>query len=664
MGSAADAIVNLTGVKPTGESKAESTYNIPTDDNSPAASAMRNMLGIAKPASFDERFDAARDRPLEQMKPGEAPPQKVDNFGQILTGFENQQLAASQRTAPDPSNYKKLVSSDVYENDAGEALYMDPVTQKLSKTDSNKHVMLRDPSDNRLKVYARSPETDEGVLSSAGRMLGTGLASGAPTSRTFQAINAAKPSEDVISAASRLSQSGSEVKVPRVVSTDSVPVQEIGSVAANVPLAGTPLINASKATIGQLGAKATETAGGFGSRASVAEAGDTAKHSIKDWITTGSSDTAEKLYNKVDDLVDHSIKTPLTKTAGLVDTINAERDAAKLGASKAGDQVKSAIEDPEGLTYQGVKKLRTTIGEQLNGGVLPEGTSQAELKRVYGALTDDLGNAVKQSGSKAASDAFSRANTYYKLASDRRESLVKIIGGEANASGETVFSRLQSMAGSTSRADISKLGQARKVMGSDDWNEVASTVVSHLGRDVDGNFSPQRYLTDYNKLSPAGKNLLFKSGGKGEYAQHLEDIATISSRFKELQKFANPSGTSRSVVGSLMAGGAWHAGSLLMAGAVAEPLTMLSSVVGGRVVSSILASPAGASSVAKWSRANLLLAQTPTPARLVAFTGATKNLIATAGVKGVSVNDFLKALQSPSVSRADDKQEVPRVPGQ
>lgn len=665
MGAAADALENLTGVRVEKATSPPPKYNIDPGDTGSAASALRNVLGIEHPASFAERFDATRDRPLEQMAPGQAAPQKVDNFGQILTGFENQQLAASQRTAPNPENYKKLVSSDVHENDAGEAMYVDPVTGKLEKTDSNKHAMLRDPSDNRLKIYERSPSTDEGVLSSAGRMLGTGLASGAPTSRTFQAVNAARPAEDVIAASGRLSQSGSEVKVPRVVSTDSVPIQEIGSVASNIPLAGTPLINASKKTISQLGSKATEVAEGFGSKPSVEEAGSTAKQSIGDWITKGSSDTAKKLYDKVDSLVDPNIKTPLTKTSQLVDKINAQRDAAKIGPSKAGELVRDAIETPEGLTYQGVKTLRTSIGEKLKSGILPDGISHAELERVYGSLSDDLGKAVQQSGSKAASDAFERANNYYKLASDRRKSLVKVIGSDAGASGETVFNRLQSMAGSTSTADISKLAQARKVMGSNDWNEVASTVVTRLGRDADGNFSPQRYLTDYNKISAAGKNLLFKSGGKGDYAQHLDDIATISSRFKELQKFANPSGASRSVVGSLMAGGAWHAGSLLMAGAVAESLTMLSSVVGGRVVSSILATPAGASSIAKWSRANLLLAQTPTPARLAAFAGASKNLLATSGVKDVSVNDFLKALQSPSVSRADDqKQEVPRPPGQ
>jgi len=57
-----------------------------------------------------------------------------------------------------------------------------------------------------------------------------------------------------------------------------------------------------------------------------------------------------------------------------------------------------------------------------------------------------------------------------------------------------------------------------------------------------------------------------------------------------------------------------------------------------------------------------LLNQAPTPARLAAFETASRNLISTTGAN-VSVPDFLKALQSPSVSRADEK-KVPGKPGE
>jgi hypothetical protein len=192
------------------------------------------------------------------------------------------------------------------------------------------------------------------------------------------------------------------------------------------------------------------------------------------------------------------------------------------------------------LTYEGVKTLRTNVGEMLKGGILPEGVSGSELKRIYGALSKDLESSVAAAGGPKASEAFNRANRYYSLASDRRESLAKIIGADGNAPAETVFSRIEAMAGSGSRADISKLAQARKAMGSDDWNEMASTIVTRLGRDVEGNFSPQRFVTAYNKISDAGKTLLFRGGDKGELAAHLDDIATVASRFQGTSEVCEP----------------------------------------------------------------------------------------------------------------------------
>jgi hypothetical protein len=328
--------------------------------------------------------------------------------------------------------------------------------------------------------------------------------------------------------------------------------------------------------------------------------------------------------------------------------IAAKRDAAALPSGKATDAVLEAVQRADGLTYEGVKTLRTNIGEMLKGGILPEGVSGSELKQIYGGLSKDLESSVAAAGGAKASEAFNRANRYYSLVSDRRESLAKIIGADGNAPAETVFNRLEAMAGSSSRADISKLAQARKVMGADDWNELASTVVSKLGRDVEGNFTPQRFITAYGKLSDAGKTLLFRSGGKSDLATHLDDIAKVSSRFKDLQKFANPSGTARN---SLF--------TALGAGLVATPLTTISTVIGGRALAMALAKPASAASIAKLARAQQAVAVSPSPAKLAAYGLAARNLISTLGAKNVTPADFIRSLQGPVPAGAQNEQQQP-----
>lgn len=454
------------------------------------------------------------------------------------------------------------------------------------------------------------------------------------------------PGQEVAAAADRLSQAGAPVQIPRAVTSDSMAVQQAGVGTSNFPVAGTPLVKAAERAIDQVGAKADEVVQGYGSGASVAQSGDTARLSIKDWIQGKSADTSKKLYDKVDTLVNPDVKTPLDTTRSVVAEIASKRDAAGLSSGKATDAVLEAVQRADGLTYEGVKTLRTNVGEMLKGGILPEGVSGSELKQIYGALSKDLESSIATAGGPQASAAFNRANKYYNLVSERRESLAKIIGADGNAPAETVFGRIEAMAGSTSRADISKLAQARKAIGSDDWNELASTVVNRLGRDVEGNFSPQRFVTAYGKLSDAGKQVLFRSTGKSELANHLDDIARVSSRFKELQKFANPSGTARN---SIFAG--------LGAGLVTAPLTTLTTVLGGRVVATALAKPASAASIAKLAKAQQAIAVAPSASKVAAYTLAARNLINTLGVKNVSPTDFLRSLQGPIPVRAKDEQQ-------
>ena len=447
--------------------------------------------------------------------------------------------------------------------------------------------------------------------------------------------------EAVIGAANRLSQTGEPVEISRAAASDITPVQQMGMVTANVPYGGTPLVRTAGQTIEQLGTKADEAAKSYGSAAPVADAGEVASKSLTDWITGESKANADKAYKRAETEINPQTTTPLDNTLQAVSDIAAKQPASSLPAGKAVDMVLPAVQTPGGLTYEGIKNLRTNIGQMLSRGILPDDVNGGHLKQIYGALSDDLNASVGASGPKAQA-LFDRANKYYGLISDRREALAKIVGASGDTAPEKVFDRLTAMAGTGPRADINKLARARKVMGADDWNEVASSVVSRLGRDVEGNFSPQRFLTDYGNMSDAGRNLLFKSTNN-PLKSHLDDIAEVSSRFKRLQQFANPSGTARGVAGA----------SLFF-----QPLVTLKAVVGARVAASILSKPAQAASAAKWAQAKYALAASPSPARMAAYAMASRNLISTLGdqAQGITVPDFMRALQGPSPAGAQNEQ--------
>jgi hypothetical protein len=143
-----------------------------------------------------------------------------------------------------------------------------------------------------------------------------------------------------------------------------------------------------------------------------------------------------------------------------------------------------------------------------NPSVIPSDMSQAELKQIYGSLSDDLKTAVERAGGKKALDEFNAANAFNVQVSKERETLNKVLGTKSD---EAVFDKIVSMAGSTSRADINTLFQVKKAVSPETWNEISSAAIARMGRDREGNLTPDRFITEYGKLSQTGKAALFTS---------------------------------------------------------------------------------------------------------------------------------------------------------
>ena len=353
-----------------------------------------------------------------------------------------------------------------------------------------------------------------------------------------------------------------------------------------------------------------------------AQAGNVVKEGLERYIGPVTGGRAKKLYDAVDNLVNPNVTTPLANTQRIAQDIIARRSNAGITQeSDAVRRISDAISRVQGLNYKGVKDLRSWIGETIDSGILPVDLSKAELKQIYGALTKDLQQSVQNAGGTRAMAAWTRANKYFDLVSQRRENLARIL--KANRE-EAIFDKILSYAGTTSRADQALLAQARKAMPADEWNEVASAVIARMGRDPSfvttpgttttaTGFSPDRFMTAYGKLSPAGKSLLFRTTGKGDLANALDDIATVSQRFKQLNTYANPSGTGQQLTSA--------AG---ITGLVASPVTTLTTIMSGTVMSGLLARPRSAASIAKWSNAYYNAVARPTRASLQAFNQASR----------------------------------------
>jgi hypothetical protein len=275
----------------------------------------------------------------------------------------------------------------------------------------------------------------------------------------------------------------------------------------------------------------------------------------------------------------------------MVGEIMAERTAARIpGRSKAVETVFDAVQDPAGMDYAGTKGLRSFLGEKSPQELAVSGLAPTEVKRLYGALTKDLGAVVRES-SPEAFGKWQEANALARLTNMQQSALSKITGTAGDAAPEMVFNRLAGYAQSKGGADLARLRLAKRAMGPDAWNEVGSALINRLGQAPDGQFSAQRFVTAYGNMAPAARNELFS----GQQYAALQDLFTVSQFVKDrIGRFENVSGTSRGMFGGGM-----------LTGALADPISIIGGMVGTRLLAEALARPAVIRAATAVTRAQL-----------------------------------------------------------
>lgn len=461
-----------------------------------------------------------------------------------------------------------------------------------------------------------------GVGGALGGVIGRFMQPGAP-----KAATSAVAGDEAALAANQLN-----VPLPRAVASDSTAIQRVGQTLRNVPLVGDKIPQAMRETSQALGQKADDIVAGLGT-GERAIAGGRASESIRDWMTGQSSQTVSKAYEALDNVLQPGVLSPLKSTEGAIAKIMARRVQAGPSASQSDaiNEIIDSVRQPGGLTFEGMKQLRTMMAPS-QGKNLTKNIDEGEAKLLYGALTDDMREAARAAGGERGVQLFERANAVNRMVSERRKALEKIVGKDGSASSENVFERIAAFASEGKGGDIGRLALAKKVMDPEDWQEVSSAVIGRMGRDAAGELTPDRLVTAWGKLSDGGKNILF--GQNTPHREALDKIFTVSLRMQQVgQKFGNPSGTGQTIMGGTIGAAALNAGAQAMVGNPMPAVNLLGTIVGGRAVANMLASPASASSMAKWAQAYEAAVMKPTAATVTAFDRATKNLASTIGEK-------------------------------
>ena len=207
------------------------------------------------------------------------------------------------------------------------------------------------------------------------------------------------------------------------------------------------------------------------------------------------------------------------------------------------------------LPYQAVKSVKGKIGNKIGSFDLVNPVDKAQLKTIYGALSEDIKIALK--GNTKALNALTRANNYYNSGLKRIDNYLAPISKIADPD------KISSLLLNTGKEGASRLNAIKKSLTTDQYNVFLSNVIERLGRiqpgqalsgelfEGTGKFSSETFLTNYSRLSKQAKDALFSGKGwtKG-MKKDFDEIVNISNFIRESGKtFRNPSGTADRLVG-------------------------------------------------------------------------------------------------------------------
>lgn len=363
---------------------------------------------------------------------------------------------------------------------------------------------------------------------------------------------------------------------------------QLGKLAAEDPLmGGAPQARLQK-SISETGQAATNLAGQFGSPASRASAGETIQSAAQRFsnarmpagVTTPAQQTsfaakANTLYDRAFSGLDSAmagktevgssqIATPAT-TAALKDLVNPAQaeSVSEVIRDPTIAKLATAVDSGQGsLSFNDLRQLRTWVRTAKGNPELRQSIGDANLGRLEGALTDDIYSNAGSLGSPALEHQLRRADQFYAAGQSR---ISNALSGVFKAkSGEGAYDSVVGAAMDGGRADVGRLLSVKRSLHPDEWGDVAATALQRMGRPTpgvaavgegDGAFSVSSFVTNYNRLSPQGREILFGARGGGgagaqRLRQQLDNLAEVADMQKSVEKAANNSRSAISVRGA------------------------------------------------------------------------------------------------------------------
>jgi hypothetical protein len=352
--------------------------------------------------------------------------------------------------------------------------------------------------------------------------------------------------------------------------------------AAQLPFAAGPIVRRAEKAAAQAGTARDRAAATVGEAAGTEGGGNAARRGARSFVAR-TSQRANQLYRTAEAEAGDAKITP-TNSWDVLDRHIAELSETPGGAEGLGTLQALRQELNGTFTVAGMRRMRTALRDRFIQSGLRGSDLERRVGEVVEAASEDVANGLGAQGKGDAATAYRVADRYWRNRLRTIDDTLEPILGN-NRSGEEIVSALNRAA----QGNAERLSSFINALPEEEAGIVRSTIISQIGRptagtDVGQTFSFNQFLTEWNRMTPRARRVLFD----GEALESLEDIATVARGARQSANYANRSNT----------GGAGNVASALT-GFGTSGLSIPIEMISGR----LLASPAFARWLAGSTRA-------------------------------------------------------------
>lgn len=192
----------------------------------------------------------------------------------------------------------------------------------------------------------------------------------------------------------------------------------------------------------------------------------------------------------------------------------------------------------------------------------------SDMRRIQSAMTEDMIGLLERNvdyyrGARTPGTAaqvqraihdFRRADQFTRASAQRLETIEKLYG--AQSAEQLGIGILKDAMGGRKGGNLQRLVSLSHSLRDEEWGDVASGVLRELGRPLgsargiaeDAGFSVNSFITNWNNLSPEGRNVLFRRAGTRELGKSLDSFVRVADRMANFEALTN---TSRSATNAL-----------------------------------------------------------------------------------------------------------------